>query len=388
LEQSDLLSSGREPLSSPIWIEIIQMNIISLAHYCLETPISKPSGIFARLMLHYLQNEMAAFKSLQARLDVADALYPVVELRRRSRDGEPLDADLLAGVEIASKKSDWIRGEVQFLLGGYHSVKKDHATAKAHFLSAAAILRDVGAYRKSLKAKFNIIVEESNERDAEQNFAPFYMALAKECRKAKEFGVAGLAYSNAARELQICGAFHEALRFSQKALIFLRADQGAYHYHLAILQKADLLFDLGRKSEAFVAMEETRGALFPEVIEARKILLRKSGLSLDSNIDECRLLETWRERLEMPEVMPLGQLEQSLISLLAERPRSRQELIEVLYRDQGKASSQSLTNRFNVLLNRVRKRNHHMIVFQNNRYELLPPVHQSLLSREVCQKLS
>ncbi len=247
-----------------------------------------------------------------------------------------------------------------------------HDLSGENYLLAAHQFEKSNTYKKAAKSELNAIVSDSHIFPDRKRHIANYLRVFRKCSRVKEVGMAGVALINVAAEYFRLGAPNVALKFAKRALVFLEADFGTRHYFLALLQTAEILFSLGRKQEADLYMEEVATASFPEVMEAHKVLSIKVYHLPTQHIDTKNLVPTWKEKVSgecAPALNPLGATEQKLLKFLSVAPRTRHELVDLLYGEKG--NYESFCNRLHVLINRIRKKIPGVILYENSTYFLV-----------------
>lgn len=342
--------------------------------------------LYSRLLVLYLQGDV---DSLKRHRDWIARIAPEGELSARDREILLSLANLRINVRersidpgaveealsIAQQEPVW-RGEIFFVLGNAYDILGNQELSRLYSREAWKELEAAGAQRKALRALQNAIAAD-HRLNPERNFLAEYHDIVARAKKLKQFGIAGIALNNLAREYHAMGGPLSALKFSNRAITYLKAEIGSLHYNLALANRAHILADLGREHEARVDLDEMRACKFPEIQAAITVLeLILNGKEGRGEAPDEALVPTWRlarERAEKKEPMhesleALTPLEAQVITLLGQGPKTKIDLITALY---GERMDIEVTeNRLKNLLSRIRKKRPGLILFTEGRYRI------------------
>lgn len=248
--------------------------------------------------------------------------------------------------------------------------------ARETYLMASKKLSKVGCEKKALKAFMNSIVM-SSQIDPGRVFMSEYLGIYRIAKKLKEYTCAGISLHNVSREYRNAGALSVALIYANQALKYLHKNPGSLQYYMALTNRCDLLFEMGRTPEALIDYEMATVAPFKE-IKAALLLIQKRFLnSAHHEIPRQDLVSIWEERSNedpnRPTRVLIGtgrsvELQDSLLQFLGLQPRSKHELIEYLY---GKTVEIHFAEaRLKSLLTRLRKKSPGLIFLENGKYRI------------------
>lgn len=280
--------------------------------------------------------------------------------------------------EFENQFSYWL-GEINFVVGNIYLESKEYENAKNSFRQAYSELNLINAKQKAIKSLFNVLVSESRLNPSKKLLID-YEFVNRKALEVNEIIVAGLCNLNISRELQLIGSLNLALKYVNKSIDLLKSDMGVNHYYSSILHRCHLLIELERRVEAQLDLEEARLAPFHSIQEAVKLLevLYKNKFQLAEienstvHINENKLDPTWKGRLKdfisQKKISKLSDLESLMIESLLNSPKTKNELIELLYGNQIDYSASE--NRFRVLLSRFKKRHPGLIIQNDKSYRI------------------
>lgn len=263
-------------------------------------------------------------------------------------------------------------GEKHFVLALAYDRLLDHLSSKKHWQISFQAFDGAGLKKKAAKALFNFVAEESRIYPEKRLISEYHLVV-EHARRAEEPTIEAIALLNVSREYQKLGAYLVALKHCDEALKLLRSDIGTLHHDLAVVHRAHLLVDLLRVPEA--RLEHQRAALstHAEIRAAAEIVRTQiEKISPPYGLNSGLLTPTWKERLDEIKTgeahtrSALGPLENDLLRLISESPKSKHELIEALYPE--KSSFSALEERLKNLLSRLRKKFPALILFQDGKY--------------------
>ncbi|HAR41021.1 MAG TPA: hypothetical protein DCS07_00035 [Bdellovibrionales bacterium] len=347
---------------------LIEANIEELGELRLQLPRGTALRLYGDILFAYLQGDMVELRKIIAFL-VSTNEHPLLlvlaKLRlaiRERKISENLISEILA---LAEGKTEWL-GECYFVAAWAYETMGEHAKAIHHYQIAANELTQMGALRKALKARSNELAAFSCIDMDSKRLITQYNLIYRQARKLREFGIAGTVLNNISREYQRIGAYGVALKFSRRAVGYLKKDLGTLHYEMALVHQAHLLIELGRSREAGEVLSQCDLTTFPEVRAAQQIL--KNGASPESGA----LTPTWRDRSrrKISKGLPLlGDLENQLIAALNSGPQDKFALMEALYG--CRIDPVARETRFKTLLSRLRAKHPSLIVFEDGLYRLV-----------------
>jgi tetratricopeptide (TPR) repeat protein len=360
---------------SPTFARLIESSLEELcANYASETLSNPAERCYAEALLAYLSGDLARLTRIRHQLTEAietetskdfDLMKQIVDLRSdiRLRTIKDLELEKLR-LQLESSPFDpaW-KGEGYFVLGLAYDLIANYQASQQSYLNSSRLLHKAGVAKKALKAEFNALVATSRQWP-ESMLIPQYHSLSRRALEHNETSLSGLCQLNISREYQKIGALGFAFKLAQSALDQLQKDIGTLPYYLALAHRAHLLSQLGRTNEARMDYEEARAAPFAEVHEALKWLKEPQAI-----VDTSHLTPTWCERIaEEEEAVALGDLEQRLLHLLGEGPKTTHDLVESLYGVE--LPIDSTLQRLKNLIYRTRRKLPGLIISFENKYVL------------------
>ncbi len=292
-----------------------------------------------------------------------------LQIRKREVSSKKL-LEILRKVDSqVSVLSHW-NGEAFCLVARACEVLERHDQAMRYYRQAHRIFEEQGCRKKSVRSLMNHLASKSR-LEPQGNYISEYFEIVRLARKAEEYGMAGVALMNISRELQATGALPSALKYANRAVMYMSRDVGTLHYYLALAHRSHLYLDLGRAAEARADLENARLSGHRE-IQAAVLHLESRLENSSSSVSPASgdLTYGWRARIAMERVLnaALGAMEDELIRLLSTGPRTKAELMALLW-GEG-ADSLSLDFRFKDLVKRVRRKRADLIIFDGERYRL------------------
>lgn len=330
------------------------------------TSASARERLYARGVLAYLDGDvegvLAAAEALRSS-DI-DPFCDLLILRggiRRLRVEPP---ELVRVLAIADQLPELLAGECHFVAAMAHEVSGDHAASQTHYETAYAKFTAAGAPKKAVKALHNSISARVRAHP-EWNARKDYFFLYRKAKKAGATAVAGAALYNLSLEQERIGMIDAALSSARRAVALLHHDFESLPHGLATAHLAHLLLQRGRQAEALAAMKSIEVTTFPEVRAAWKLL--RGTLTPD---DQSDLTPAWQRKATASSAAPraLSPLESQLVSRLEKGPCDKFDLLAELYGPQ--VAVLAAENRFNNLLNRLKKKHPGLVYFQHGKYHL------------------
>lgn len=294
-------------------------------------------------------------------------------LHIRSGTSHPAEEESLR-VLRAVDDSSW-PAEIQMVLGMYFEETGRLAEAVEAYSKSARLFATLALTEKSLMADYNALIAQT-QLHPEKRYLVAYNSFVVKSQEAGFDSLAGVALSNFSREYQLLGLFEMALVKADEAIDLLkRRHYGTRHYYLAVAQALDLLIHLKRHERAQKLYEELLSSSSREIAEVVKVLQRYCPRTdRDPDAIQTEVLPSpWAERFlqtgNSAEVVLRSDLENQMIDLLVEKPRSLAELATLLHGD--KIDPYSAVARTKQAIYRLRKKTPNLIVLRKGRYEII-----------------
>lgn len=338
--------------------EILSANLHELLDLHTASPLPEAERFYVDVLIRYLQGDVKRLQELKESSPSA-FMRSIVELRLGIRK-RVLSIESLQAFQPHEAPSVIWNGEALFVQAMAYETLEENRKARDLYLEASRILTQSDCPRKAVKALLNYVVAESR-LDPEKKLFADYLFVARKADSLGEVGVAGTAYLNISREYQRLSALKLALKYCNHAVSCLEKSTGSLSAMLCLVHRSQLLYDLGRRAEALLDYQKAGACDLPEVQEALKVLdvLQKRRQRKSVKVGE--LTPTWREHFEEGRSQNKGRkrpsltrLEQQVIELISQGPKSKYDLIHALYGD--RMSFPALENRLKVLLSRLRQK--------------------------------
>lgn len=363
------------------WITLIQSNLTEL--FDLEENLVTSSRseeadllFYTRVMINYYRENPAGIESLlnSQSFDSA-ALKLLAEMRLAILRNESLGEITRLQIAInAIDLNDLIKGESLFVAAFAHQKIGDFVVAETLFRESGAYLKKVGAHNKFLRARMSAIAAFSCIYPDSRLFSE-YLSVYQSAILSKENLTAGTCLLNISREFQRLEAWDLALEYANQSLHLLEdGHYGSREFGLSLVHRAYLLLQMKcsidqLSKDLMIALSITH----PDVQSSCASLAEMFQVNLKFLPLKTDFLPTWKERKAEMSVQAgkLGEMESQLIVLLAEKPHSKFELLDLLFGD--RIDHESRENRFKNLLFRVRTRTKADIRIINGNYTLSEP---------------
>lgn len=359
---------------------LIESNLSELVEARKGLAVSHPLLRYLDVLSAYLRGDIEGLTRLVGKEPaVLEQMNPEevsARLRLQIRTRSVEQAVLARAIALAKDPKEELiwRGELSFVIAMALETSGDDCRAQEFYKLASEVLELGGCPRKSIKAFANYVAAETRIHP-DKKLIVEYEYIFRKAKRLKEFGVAGMALNNISREYQLVGALNVALKFANRALVYLGRDFGSLHYYLGIVHRAHVLFDLHRDREAVLDLEQASACDFPEIKEAIKTVKKnylKDALKADLEIKQARMTVTWRERFNngptLATLCQLGEMEEALVRFLATGAHDKFQIIEHLYGK--KIEFESAENRFKNLIGRIRKKYPGLLAFENGKYRV------------------
>jgi tetratricopeptide (TPR) repeat protein len=365
------------------WISIVEGTLSELIELRMSLMTEAPTEDSAR-QLFYVQVLIAYFRQepstidslvinnlefLNQNPDLKALTLLRLQLRKQILDIPKMNAEI-EKIQL-STLDPLLHGEFHFVRAHTYHAAQDYQQAEIYFLAASAQYSLGGAKKKSVRAHFSSVATYSSIHPEARLF-PEYINLYRKAMEIQDFQTAATSLLNISREFQRLDALVIALEYAEEAItIFDGHNAGSREHGLALLQKSHVLMQLNRihegQKELFIALAIAN----EEVQSSCRILAEKYNINVKVLKAE-KTIATWEERrTEAAQGRPLGKHESLLLKLLAEKPRSKFELIAELYQDNIEIEFKE--GRLKNLLVRARARLPGLIVFQNDLYKISDP---------------
>lgn len=358
------------------WTYLVEANLEELMTLRLELQILDSHQLqftYATVLYHFLKNETQELESFIASLEtekIPADLWQLMQIRLQYRKLTlSLPQTEAISKEVSAQEMSLFKAESLFVLALSFQRHKFFAQAKQNFEMASEIYRRHDALKKSVRCWGNAIAALSCLHP-ESFLIQEYNSLYNKSFEIEEWPGCVSALTNLSREYQRMGALtfayekiQEAQSIAERYMFFSR------EHHLALLQKAHILFNLQRLAELETLLPILAKSPFQEVSSSTEVLIAKMRQE-DIQIKE-HVLPTWVERAsenkEFDIKNQLETIEAEMIRLLALGPQTKEELIHKLYGD--RIDFLNLENRFKNILSRARKKWPGRIILNNEKYE-------------------
>ncbi|MGZ3773065.1 MAG: hypothetical protein ACXVCY_03405 [Pseudobdellovibrionaceae bacterium] len=364
-----------------IWVKIIDSDIyqlIEMQSHSFQMSISQK--IYINVLIAYLKSDLSELKKCvieleQALVTTSDLtelqLITAISKSRLEICKRDISEQTIMRLKSLECLPNYWTGEVHFVIARALGIQKEYLEQQKYYFTAAYHLEQAGANRKGVMALQNVYAVEGRIKP-EKRLTVEYNFLLEKALKFGEYRTAGLCAINISRELQLLGTKQLALRYSNRALDYLKHDLGTQHYGLALCHHAQLLIENFRIEEAQNYIEEASLVEFAEVQSAVYIL--KNILADKVVINDAKTLaNSWVDRnLNGPyRKLNFGEIETKLIELLSFGPANRNEILDKLFRHElDHLDFETVINRFKNLLMRIKKKAPNLIVKEDNKYRI------------------
>jgi tetratricopeptide (TPR) repeat protein len=352
-------------------LELRLQDLILLEPSLAESAVEK---FYCRVLIAYFQCDVPALTQLVVDAPIGQSkefhfFYQLAQLRLAIRK-RAVTAELLAATValLTNCDSAALRGEVCFVMALAYDVMKEHFQCLKWNYDASLAFAEAGLEKKSLLAQQNSVAAESRIFPNKNLLLQYYQVY-RRARRGKHLAIAGIALFNIAREYQLVGALENALSAIDRSLAYMQGEEGTLHYYLALLNRAHILAELGRKTDAILDYEAASLGDFPEIRAARTALAHILGITTPA-IANGTLTASWMERLEKNQNarMPLKKLstqENSLVRILSAGARERHDLAAELFG--SNISLEHALNRLKSLLTRLARKTPGLICQEEER---------------------
>lgn len=275
---------------------------------------------------------------------------------------------LIIKLENLVENNNLWAGEVYAVLGYYQTQNDNYVKAKILFKKSLKAFKKIKAEKAALFALQNIVIAESNLYDG-KDLCSEYNYIISCARKAKNLDVLTSSLLALSNHLIRSGVYTVALEKVDEALEIVEEGEGAFTYYLLLAQKAYILLQLNYKNQALTLIEQLNRSNFEEMFEIQKVLLNIYQGKDFNNISIKNLTQSWREKVSRKNKVPkLGKVQEKFLGILLEGPKSKNDIIDLLYPEGGEYFS--LENRFKNLIGKLRKKFPDLIVYKDGLYQL------------------
>jgi hypothetical protein len=362
-------------------LEIFEAGIDDLDDLLLQGRLDRVSEIYARAKHAYLRADLESlrvcFDTLPGLLkkvpaSAQETLPCLIGLRLRIREGEVFEEKTLESLrrKVARYPAPW-PAEGLMLLGLIAMNQGLSALSDRWFHQASLEMQKLGLHKNALRAELNSLSSRSHIEPDKKRLIRASFRLLERARAADEPGVQGVVLLNLSWEFFRARALQIALLYANQSVSALEPLNGKIDYYRARIQRALVLRAMERNAEAEEDLEACAICSFPEIHAARRVVEREDLGDLEKHLSPA-----WRIRRDHLAgkkqkgawLTPLTPTQNKLLELLAEKPRSRTELVEAFY---GKVRDmESAYNRLNVTLIRLQKVIPELIVKDGARFTL------------------
>lgn len=361
--------------------EIFEAGIDDLDDFLLQGRLDRVSEIYARAKHAYLRADLETLRVCADTLpgllkkvpaSAQEALPLLIGLRLRIREGGRFEEKELESLrrKMARLPPPW-PAEGLMLLGLIAMNQGMSALSDRWFHQASVELQKLGLLKNALRAELNSLSSRSHIEPDKKRLIRASFKLLERAREVGEPGVQGVVLLNLCWEFFRARAFQIALLYANQSVAALDPLTGKIDYYRARIQRALVLRALARNAEAEEDLEACAACPFPEIHAAKRVVEREDLGELEKHLSPA-----WRirrdhlagKKLKDAWLTPLTPTQNKLLELLAEKPRTRVELVEAFY---GKVRDmESAYNRLNVTLIRLQKAIPELIVKAGDRFTL------------------
>lgn len=342
--------------------ELVKLHLTRVERSSLE-------GFYVSVVRHYLENHPVLLEKALARIPslgfgpVGGLVAALTAARLEITGGKVSPACFERLLGYLHEFPEW-DGELLFVLALCFETNGDRHEMSRAYLSSAEAFRAQGVSTKAVRALLNHVAAES-QLHGERSYLSEYNHVFREAMKVKAHSTAAVARLNASYEYAGNGAWRVALSYVNRALALLSRQKGSRSWFLALAHRAHVLHELGREEEGRHDYEELRLCRQWDLAGVRESLDRIYGSRAEA--PSAPMPDSWKKKAAGAGA-PLGEIEEKLLRFLEDGPKEKGEILSHLYGD--RLSWETLTNRFNNTLVRIRKKQPGLVVFEAGRYRL------------------
>lgn len=312
-------------------------------------------------------------------------------------DSKNLSDDVFQG--NLEKLPPEIRAEIYFVRGLAHYERAEYLLGVRDFEQAKLLYADLADPYRELLSDYNAIAGSENAGLIDTNAE--IAALSSLAFKANRFGLndkrcqkfSAMAERNKSFLCQNQGKLELALECIEKALKGFDEIGPLSDLHICLLQKADVLVDLGQVDAAKLCVESVTDPIDSRVKFPLAFIRWRLGLASEPSIKDFNIVPNWRkkwDRLQQKNlksddiawdrkigelkledqkyILKVDSLEGRLVSVLAEGNKSKEMLCNSLWPEN--AATMHVENRLHRLISRVNKKIPKLVVLNSGRYTL------------------
>lgn len=352
------------------WNALIQLELSELEEWIWKSSAENIFYGYVEALIAYLSHDVDSLQKKCEQIS-SECLQKLAKMRLAVRTRKISLSDCAQFSKYLEEHgSEFFYAEGQFILAQAYEVLGDNRKMRDQFRKAAKFLEKNSCHKKAIKAYQNSLAAETRLHP-DKHFIRQHFLILKKAKAAGAFVVMGTTLGNIAREYQKLGAYLAALKFANKAVALYEDSQDSREYYNALLQRAELYVLLERITEAKVDLDFIKISPFPEIQEALRAF-ENIYFHAGHSINSAPLVPAWRERAENITAeksrKALSPMEEKLLLALSKTGRDKFALIAALY--PGDKDFIKLENRFNNLLNRLRKKRPNLICFDGKEYFL------------------
>ena len=256
-----------------------------------------------------------------------------------------------------------LQAEAFFVLGIAFDKQKNYLDAELFFKKSSNIFKESNLLQKSLKAYHNQVTLLSHIHPSPSHIIA-YQDLHDQALNLKNIEIQKMALYNISVHFFKIKAFNNSLNYIEKTIkLYNKIDLGR-DYYLALLQLCKVKFELNQLDSVRSEFEMCLVSEHKDIKTAAELILAKD---IQNIYAKENLPNSWNNcNLHNEE---LTDSESKLISILTEKPSSKEEIVKELFGE--KIEYTSGLNRFNNLLSRVRKKINFKIQLYNSKYTLI-----------------
>lgn len=325
------------------WRQVLGASIEELQELLLVRDLSAPVEIYGKALLSYHQSDLLGLQSAVSALarhqgedleSLRDLIRLRIAIRTRTSDAETADR-----MEASlTRVPEAFRGEICFVLALYFERQKELGRAAEFYSRAREGYLQLGLSKKAHRSAFNGLALRSRVDPSKVGIAE-YAALLNPEYSPSDAAVLGQARIGISLELDRIGATQLAVKLSAEAVTLFSEELRSFNAESAELNHAYLLACNGAPKEAEPVIE---GLLSSSFLEIRSCAALTANQFLGSNHPYSAegVPPSWGfRRRRQVECQPLPRkmrpLQQALLELLLSGPKTRAEIIAVLFAEQS-----------------------------------------------------
>ena len=359
--------------------KIFEANMSELFDLKLEK-LSRESELYSQVKYSYKNGDLEKLKGLNTYIqkgNYSSELKLITQIRSGIRLKQFAIKMWLTKAQNISEDNIW-KGEILFSIAYSLDMTQKYYESNKVYIEAYKLLLIKNCREKALMALHNAISVIANHYPDKRQFSDYQMLL-KKAKEQNSLKVAALANLNLSIEYQKIGATITALERIECAIKdFEQVEMESAQYFIALAQKADLLVDIEKYSEALLLLEKIGTSSHEYAKAAAYNIKQKIQKKQNSDYAEEKtatgiifsptFIQRRQANKKNIDKIKLGKMESRLIDFLSSGPKDKISIIKYLYGED--IDYFSLEGRFKSLLSRIRKKIPFSINFHDGVYSL------------------